>query len=220
MAANMAAHRQAWSWRGTWELYTQQAEERITQGLVTWASETSKSNPSGTLSPKNHAYSIKTIKTIPPNSTNPYEPTGAILFNFFVNVLFFYFSWCHQIPLTTLSIHILSPLLQPPVQNKQKTKEHKSQTKTSQHGVWCVTMCPTVYPFAHTALPANVCCNDTWPGLRLLTPAVLSILDPHCDSSWTSVVALCGGHPAALGQQDWSLHVFQQFIGGVDIGLG
>ena len=34
------------------------------------------------------------------------------------------------------------------------------------------------------------------------------------------VVALCHGDPVALELQDWSLHVLQQIIDGVDVGAG
>jgi hypothetical protein len=58
-----------------------------------------------------------------------------------------------------------------------------------------------------------------WSGLRPLVSTTLSILDPHWDSSWTSCCC-CDGDLAGLDQQDWSLHVLQQFIDGVDVGLG
>ena len=51
-----------------------------------------------------------------------------------------------------------------------------------------------------------------WSGLRSLASVIPSILDP--------VVALCHGDPAALDQQDWPLHVFQQLTDDVDFGVG
>lgn len=54
-----------------------------------------------------------------------------------------------------------------------------------------------------------------WSGSRPLASAALSILEPFWDS--LDILLL---PPAALGLQDRSLHVFQQFIDGVDVGVG
>lgn len=60
-----------------------------------------------------------------------------------------------------------------------------------------------------------------YPSRKPLAPATLSILDSHWDTSQISFYfAPCHGDPAALDLQDWPLHVLQQFIDGLDVGLG
>ena len=51
---------------------------------------------------------------------------------------------------------------------------------------------------------------------KALASATLTVLDPHLDL----VIALCHEDPAALELQDWTLHTLQQFIDGVDVGVG
>ena len=54
-----------------------------------------------------------------------------------------------------------------------------------------------------------------------LDSAVLSILDPHKDSSLGyPVVALCYGDPKALAKQGQTFHELQKIISRVDVGVG
>lgn len=57
-----------------------------------------------------------------------------------------------------------------------------------------------------------------WTGLRLLPSAALSILNSHQHSSQNPVI-LCPGDPVALLLQVWSLHLLQQFLDRVDVGV-
>jgi hypothetical protein len=64
----------------------------------------------------------------------------------------------------------------PPEENKRlKTKLLPSHVDAG--------MCPTVLPSVHTSLLANVYSNESLVCLRPLASAMLSILDPHRDSS-------------------------------------
>ena len=82
--------------------------------------------------------------------------------------------------------------------------------------LYCVTVCPTVYPFVHTLL-ANVHTSDS---------LVWYEASGFCYSINTRtpfgypVVALCHGDPAALALQDQPLQTLQHFIDGADGALG
>jgi hypothetical protein len=62
----------------------------------------------------------------------------------------------------------------------------------------CVTVCPTVYPFAHTRSLANVHCNELWSSSRPLVSAKLLTLYPHWTHLGYTVVILCHGAPVAF----------------------
>lgn len=57
-----------------------------------------------------------------------------------------------------------------------------------------------------------------WTGLRLLPSAGLSILNSHQHSSQNPAI-LCPGDPAALLLQAWFLHLLQQFLDRVSVGV-
>lgn len=57
-------------------------------------------------------------------------------------------------------------------------------------------------------------------GLRPLASAASSVLNPHWDSSQTSLVAPDHGASTALDLQDWLFHVLQQLIHEVDVRVG
>ena len=68
-----------------------------------------------------------------------------------------------------------------------------------------------------TALLANVHCNENLKPLALLYHQDWILPRMHLRYP---VVALCHGDPAALEEQHWSIHLLQQFIAGVDDGVG
>jgi hypothetical protein len=60
-----------------------------------------------------------------------------------------------------------------------------------------------------------------WSSSRPLASATLSKLTVHwCFTLGYPVVALYHDDHAALGQQDWPFQILQQFIDGVDAGVG
>jgi hypothetical protein len=76
---------------------------------------------------------------------------------------------------------------------------------------------PYGIPFVHTSFLANVHCNVIATPLAFAT---LSKLNPHKDSFQISCIFPVSGDPAAFILQDWPLHVLQQFINEVDVGVG
>lgn len=86
--------------------------------------------------------------------------------------------------------------------------------------LWCVTR--YTYPFAQTALLANVHCM-VWfktTASAMLTSATPSTLDPHRNFSQVSCCCPSHGDPVALVLQNRSLHALQPIIDGVDDGVG
>ena len=73
-------------------------------------------------------------------------------------------------------------------------------------------MCPTVHPFVYNSLLAM---THEAPGLSYTINAgsSLGLLLLPC-----VMEGLC--HPVTLDLQDWPLHTLQQFIDGVDVGVG
>jgi hypothetical protein len=57
-------------------------------------------------------------------------------------------------------------------------------------------------------------------GMRHLASATLSIQELHWDSSQIPCWCLCQKDPVVLDLQDQTLHVSQQFIDGVAVGVG
>lgn len=139
-----------------------------------------------------------------------------LFIDYFVN-----FSKCTPIPFISSSLLICSQSLQSPPKRKQTDyKQNKTTSrKLLQLKLQCVTMCHIVYPFAQTALLVDMFISMShWTGLRPLPSAALSILNPHQLSSQNPIV-LCPGDPTALLLQAWSLHLLQQFLDRVDVGV-
>ena len=59
-----------------------------------------------------------------------------------------------------------------------------------------------------------------WSHVRLLTSAILSILDPHGNLVEHPVVALSGGDLAPLVLKEQLLHKLQHLVAGADVGVG
>lgn len=59
-----------------------------------------------------------------------------------------------------------------------------------------------------------------WSDLKLLASVPPSVVDLHWDTFKYFVVVLCHGDPTSLEHQHWSLHMLQDFIAGVDDGVG
>lgn len=76
-------------------------------------------------------------------------------------------------------ISLSSLATSPSKENKNQRNENENKQSISPRRLQCVTVCHTVHPFAQTAILANVPCNESWPQ----SFAILSILDPHWDSS-------------------------------------
>ena len=72
-----------------------------------------------------------------------------------------------------------------------------------------------VYPFVHTSLLANVRYNELLVWFKVSSFWILT--GTHLSYP---VVALGHGDLVVLDLWDWSLHTLQQFINGVDVGMG
>ena len=79
--------------------------------------------------------------------------------------------------------------------------------------------CHTEYPFAKQLYLQMFPTMSHWSVWSPLVSATLSILGPHLDFSWVSHCALYHGDLEALVTQDLPLHVLQQVIDGVDVGV-
>lgn len=106
----------------------------------------------------------------------------------------------------------------PPKKTKIKNNKNK---KVSHCGSCsgCITVCPTLYTFIKTVLLKIFIAMTHWSGFKPLASATLSILDSHLTPLRYPVVGLCLGDSAALVMQDLTLHISQQFINGVDVGM-
>ena len=78
-------------------------------------------------------------------------------------------------------------------------------------------MCSTVYASVHTSLIANIHCNES---LVWFEASGFCYTINAGSSQGYPVAVLCRGDPAALNLQDWPYHTLQQFIDGVDVGVG
>ena len=58
-----------------------------------------------------------------------------------------------------------------------------------------------------------------WPGSRPLASATSTVLGSH-QTLLRYPVVLCHEDSEALDLQDWPLHTLQQFIDGIDVGVG
>ena len=128
------------------------------------------------------------------------------------------FTSCIPTPLISLSLCI--PLLLQPSQNKaskQTNKYNSNDNKISLWKLWCVLVCPTVYSSVHASSLAKVHCNE--PLVWFEAPGISYTINNGSSPGLLSDILLLSC-VAALYLQDWSLHMVQQFIDGVNVGMG
>jgi hypothetical protein len=95
------------------------------------------------------------------------------------------------------------------------SKRKKKYLSVGSFGVsWCVTQ---YTPLSKQLYLQMFISKNHWFGSRTLTSATL---DPSKTPLVYPVVTLCYGYSTALDLQNWCLHVFQQLIDGVDVGVG
>lgn len=88
------------------------------------------------------------------------------------------------------------------------------------HGSCGVSRCHTAYSFVQTAFCLQmIIAVSLWSGSKTLVSAILSILDPHQNSSQLSCSPV-SWKSYSLGSAELALHALQQFIDEIDIGVG
>lgn len=81
-------------------------------------------------------------------------------------------------------------------------------------------VCHVVHPFAPIALLANVHAVSHWSSSRPLTSGISSVLGPHQDFSQISGCCPELWRSYGFWSADQSLHILQQLIDVVDVGVG
>lgn len=83
-----------------------------------------------------------------------------------------------------------------------------------------VSRCHTAYSFVQTAFCLQmIIAISLWSGSKTLVSAILSILDPHQNSSQLSCSPV-SWKSCSFGSAELALHALQQFIDEMDIGSG
>jgi hypothetical protein len=138
--------------------------------------------------------------------------------------LFVNFTLCTTIPLISPSVHNYPPPFPPPLKRKLETKirkererKEKRKRKKISHLAMEAGVCHSGPHITHRGLLAKVHHNEQliWFKVSGFCPAIKSGF-----SLGFLLDILCHGDPATLILQGWLLHMFQQFIDGVDVGVG
>ena len=116
------------------------------------------------------------------------------------------------IPLISPSPHACAESLQPSTPTERK--------KISLWKLQCVTVCPMVFPFAHTCLLTNIHCNESLVWYKASDFCYSINIGTTGTPLRYAAVALCYEDTIILVLQDCTIYAVQQFINGVDVRVG